>query len=377
MYSVKYGQWCQKDGKRWWTGTKEDLMLAKQAGQVNDSDRVIVRERTRALGEITMSVLPMLPGFLLCDGRQFDKEIFKDLYEALGDDHTPDMREAAPAGAGERTGGVAEHDVFAPGEFKDDCVQRHFHSRGTMEITGKTSVLTYTGESEGALSFERAGENYVHRSFDKSPAGYVKLQASKSWTGKTSAPENTAISYQEVINPIGDPSANGWYEFSIMYVTTSDVYIDYSKAYYYASTYAKVDLLGLANPKNNGWYERDESFDEAVFIKSNDTRLVNGKPYYRHTPVHPAPDPSDPSINPDDDIAADNPATYFVIDLTRLADPKAENWQEAKNSEYRLTTDIVVQLGKAYYEKIESNVPIRIGDTTRGKRVGMNFFIAY
>lgn len=39
----------------------------------------------------------------------------------------PDFREAAPAGAGTRAAGVADHDAFALGEFKDDTLQGHSH----------------------------------------------------------------------------------------------------------------------------------------------------------------------------------------------------------------------------------------------------------
>lgn len=73
-------------------------------------------------------------GWLLCDGRALNRTTYASLFTAIGtkwgagDGSTtfniPDMREAVPVGIGQRASGVATHDTYTLGQFKDDQSQR-------------------------------------------------------------------------------------------------------------------------------------------------------------------------------------------------------------------------------------------------------------
>lgn len=89
-------------------------------------------------GSMTMFAGASAPtGWLLCDGSPVSRTTYASMFAIIattfgeGDGsatfNLPDMREAAPAGAGTRAAGVANHDAFALGEFKDDTLQGHSH----------------------------------------------------------------------------------------------------------------------------------------------------------------------------------------------------------------------------------------------------------
>ena len=67
--------------------------------------------------------------WLVCNGGEFSQSEYPALYKVLGATVLPDMREAALVGIGQRASGVANHDVFTLGEFKDDQLQNHRHYR--------------------------------------------------------------------------------------------------------------------------------------------------------------------------------------------------------------------------------------------------------
>lgn len=404
---VFYGEWRLKGGSRYWTGTETDLVLAKKAGQVKDSDRVVVHERTRAAGEMTMSVLSRLPGFLLCDGSQFDKEIYKDLYKALGTDHVPDMREAAPVGAGERSSGVTQHDEFYSGQFKDDQTQNHVHSRGTMEITGGVNNIQkergeYSSGAYGAFNCN------TWRGRSDSGSGHdaacnIGFRASRTWTGETSYPIGKSDSFQKVASPSGNPAAQGWYELKTVLQNTTDNTVISGKEYYDSSGNKIADPLAGVSPAALGWYEEVPEQPEK-FVPTTDTYVKAFTIYYDASgnqvfgPV-PADDMTiDPStmgwynrIPPvparrvlSSDTSIDLNKLYYAnltsedsVDVYAYVNPQAKGWKEAVSEEYVLTSDISVKAGKSYYRKIVSNDSVRAGNVTRGKRFGVNFFIAY
>lgn len=87
-------------------------------------------------------------GFLPCDGRAVLKTAYPRLYKALCNEkgvciygenqinntfNLPDCRECATVGIGTRESGVAVHDTYTLGQFKDDQFRSHNHD---AEITG-------------------------------------------------------------------------------------------------------------------------------------------------------------------------------------------------------------------------------------------------
>lgn len=84
-------------------------------------------------------------GYLLCDGGSYLRTKYASLFAVIGaafgaadGDHfnVPDMREAAPVGAGTRAAGATAHDAFALGEFKDDQMQGHGHDLNAYNNSG-------------------------------------------------------------------------------------------------------------------------------------------------------------------------------------------------------------------------------------------------
>ena len=79
-------------------------------------------------------------GWLLCQGQAISRTDYADLFAVIGTNfgsgdgsttfNLPDMREAAPVGAGTNVlnaGSIATHDAYNVGQFKDDQVQSHNH----------------------------------------------------------------------------------------------------------------------------------------------------------------------------------------------------------------------------------------------------------
>jgi microcystin-dependent protein len=97
-------------------------------------------------------------GYLTCDGRRFDENIYPVLYALLGDNHTPDLRESTLKMVGENPNGAShvKSGGLAIGEFLDDRVQTHSHNIQTSSGTinkGSTSV----GTSLESLTFGNGG----------------------------------------------------------------------------------------------------------------------------------------------------------------------------------------------------------------------------
>ena len=133
--------------------TEQDII--DDLPNLNDED--IVASRDDELGTIETilaSAVPVgtiLPYFgssgtsvwLLCDGREFSAQQYPLLYQILGDNHTPDLRELVLRGAGHNekyvfdstetdpnTGltGTQNHNEMQLGSFQDDALQSHTHS---------------------------------------------------------------------------------------------------------------------------------------------------------------------------------------------------------------------------------------------------------
>ena len=76
-------------------------------------------------------------GYLPCDGRAVSRTEYSALFNVIGTSfgngdgtntfNVPDMRECVPVGIGTRGSGVAAHDTYNLGEFKDDQFQGHKH----------------------------------------------------------------------------------------------------------------------------------------------------------------------------------------------------------------------------------------------------------
>lgn len=74
--------------------------------------------------------------------------------------------------------------------------------------------------------------------------------------------------YQEVLNPEGDPSTEGFYEFDgTTYSLSQDTEVNPEKTYY---------VQFIENPSADGWYEEDGS----DYVLTQDTAMVSGKTYY-------------------------------------------------------------------------------------------------
>ena len=79
-------------------------------------------------------------GFLPCNGVAFDRTQYPFLYNMLGDNHTPDLRECTLVGIGENTTNVtALHDIYTLGQYKD------FSTAGSGEV--KTAGYSVSGNN--------------------------------------------------------------------------------------------------------------------------------------------------------------------------------------------------------------------------------------
>lgn len=93
-------------------------------------------------------------GYLPCNGVEFDENQYPALYQHLGDNHTPDLRECVLVGIGESgRSGIATHDVYTLGQFKDDQLQDHVHRlKGGNANTGSQELVTPGTISINALN---------------------------------------------------------------------------------------------------------------------------------------------------------------------------------------------------------------------------------
>lgn len=120
-------------------------------------------------------------GWLLCQGQALSRTDYADLFAVIGTNYgagdgsttfnLPDMREAAPVGAGTSTRStIATHDSYMLGEFKDDQFQAHFHrvgndgegsSYGALLVNSATSGTSFAGLSSSASPKLAAQSNNI------------------------------------------------------------------------------------------------------------------------------------------------------------------------------------------------------------------------
>ena len=66
-----------------------------------------------------------------CAGQWYDRNVYTALFNVIQSDYLPDFRECAIVGIGQNyrdsNSGLAVHDVYTLGQFKDDQFQTHWH----------------------------------------------------------------------------------------------------------------------------------------------------------------------------------------------------------------------------------------------------------
>lgn len=101
-------------------------------------------------------------GYLPCNGAEYDTEQFPLLYSVLGTNKLPDLRECVLVGSGTNTeDDIAEHDVYAINQFKDDQMQGHYHEDPghTHDLIGQLNRNTdsWNGQSYVAGTWNVGG----------------------------------------------------------------------------------------------------------------------------------------------------------------------------------------------------------------------------
>lgn len=112
-------------------------------------------------------------GYLMCNGQEVAIASFPDLYAVIGALEEcqsenegmfklPDLREVALVGAGQSTRiKIAEHDVYALGEFKDDQIQQHRHELAVrVNKTGVEHGYPYSGLGASNTAMQDTSYSY-------------------------------------------------------------------------------------------------------------------------------------------------------------------------------------------------------------------------
>lgn len=153
--------------------------------------------------------------YLLCDGTSYEISKYPDLYAAIGttygqvdDTHfnVPDLRETVLVGVGTRASGVATHDTYTLGQFKDDQLQQHRHYRFSNDSngsayagTGGTGAWTPTassgdyGSEIGHISVGRVGSTTHGKQMGVNYIIKYKLHPNSSSSGDPES--NTDLDY--------------------------------------------------------------------------------------------------------------------------------------------------------------------------------------
>lgn len=153
-------------------------------------------------------------GWFPCDGREVSRDEYPALFEAIGTTYgagdgtttfkLPDYRESALVGTGTRATGVATHDEYTLGQFKDDQFASHCHTRGTMNITGQVALMgngnnpndgnrqnyfipdKASGAFQVGAAVPNAGFDSVVMTVAQNCGRYLGFNAACCWTGSTS-----------------------------------------------------------------------------------------------------------------------------------------------------------------------------------------------
>ena len=127
-------------------------------------------------------------GYLLCDGRAVSRTEYSALFNVIGTYfgngdgintfNVPDLRECVPVGIGTRSSGVATHDLYSLGEFKDDQFKSHNHGAkitggehshwvgarndALLNVSGDGDCIVNQGDSHQSGSVQSSSEGHSH-----------------------------------------------------------------------------------------------------------------------------------------------------------------------------------------------------------------------
>lgn len=141
-YTVKNGTWCKDNEKEYYSTTKAGLKAALAAGEITAGTRVVIHEPKYHAGQLIQSLNPECPeGCFVPHGQAFNTSIYEELAKVFPSGVLPDMRECVLVMAGQNEHITTHaHDVFAAGEFKDDCAVEHSHTITITDPGHKHSV---------------------------------------------------------------------------------------------------------------------------------------------------------------------------------------------------------------------------------------------
>lgn len=225
-YTVKNGTWCKDNDKEYYSTTKAGLKAALAAGEITAGTKVVIHEPKYHAGQLIQSLNPECPeGCFVPNGQAFNTSIYEELAKVFPSGVLPDMRECVLVMAGQNEHITTHaHDVFAAGEFKDDCAVEHSHEitvtdpghghsvtdpghkhtidisdpghdhgRGTFEITGSYdgAQQDYKADGTGAGAFSGSvnhrGGTDDGRGNDRCVT--LNFKASNGWTGRSETVE--------------------------------------------------------------------------------------------------------------------------------------------------------------------------------------------
>lgn len=140
------------------------------------------------IGTIVLFAKQVRPGYLPLDGKNYPDMAteYPQFYEYWGDTQLPDWRDRTVKMAGED---------LAVLEQKGWCIPSHTHSRGTQEITGTFGGWygeehTILPNTTGAFRLLQDGQHtYKDGSSSRWLDGILSFNASRTWSGTSSAPE--------------------------------------------------------------------------------------------------------------------------------------------------------------------------------------------
>ena len=129
------------------------------------ADGKVGDEMIGAVKPYAASTIPY--GWLECNGQSLSRTDYADLFSILGTTYggvgsdyfnVPDYREVALVGVGTNStnSSIATHDIYALGEFKDDCFQTHTHQYVRFGIANRSTGSTSTADTPGF--YEATGE---------------------------------------------------------------------------------------------------------------------------------------------------------------------------------------------------------------------------
>lgn len=136
-------------------------------------------------------------GWLLCQGQAISRTDYADLFAVIGTNfgagdgsttfNLPDMREAAPVGAGTNaTNTIETHNAVNLGAFQDDQVQSHEHNVAPIE---NENFKFYTFNDSGTYNVNYVGGAAIF-------AGYHAKTVSQSGrTGTTTHGKQIGVNY--------------------------------------------------------------------------------------------------------------------------------------------------------------------------------------